>query len=169
MDFVIPEKHLPDSLSRLCWRDLNAVAEYHTAMARELRRRAVRLQKLQAMQDACATKVDDLADSYKTVLAYIAKGYNSAESAIAAAARDLGLPEHTVAGWWKIFCKDRDTQRRDERNRAILRLVQMGLTNEDIAQRFGMHENTVSRAISRSLCGKFPAGKRNALKKAPVL
>ncbi len=167
MMFTTPEKQLPETFHRLCWRDLRAVADYHDAMARELRRRADRLQKIDAMQADCAAQVDQLADSYKTVLAYIAKGYNSADSAIAAAARDLGLPEHTVAGWWRVFIQNRDRRHREERNSAILKLVQLGMTNEDIAQRFGVHENTVSRAISDSLSGPLPPTYRRSLKKPP--
>ncbi len=167
MQFTTPETSMPKTFQRLCWRDLNAVADYHDAMARELRRRAERLQKIDAMQAACVTKVDQLADSYKTVLAYIAQGYNSAESAIEAAARDLGLPPATVAGWWKTFTRNRDRAQRDERDGAILKLVQLGMTNEDIARRFGVHENTVSRAISRSLSGPLPPTYRRTTKKPP--
>jgi DNA-binding NarL/FixJ family response regulator len=100
----------------------------------------------------------------KAVLQHLPKA-NSIDSAIAAAARDLNLPDFTVASWWKYFLRTQDKNTRAERDRAMLELVKAGWSNGDIAQRFGVSKNTVSRAISGYLHGGLRPCDRMRLRK----
>lgn len=165
MDYVAPEQDFPAELHRLSPIELRAVAEYHARVAHNLQQRAKRLQAIESMEATAKARTDSLEASYRVVLDYLACGYNSAESAICAAARDLELPEHTVAGWWRIFCRKRDQTARDERDALIIRLVQMGFKNYEIAARLEVHTNTVSRAVSKHLHGYLRPVDRARLRK----
>jgi ATP/maltotriose-dependent transcriptional regulator MalT len=164
MDYHEPEKGTPPELSSLHWRDLKSLAQYHERMAENLHKRAQRLRGLEMMEQECALRVDRMADSYKAVLQHLPKA-NSIDSAIAAAARDLNLPDFTVASWWKYFLRTQDKNTRAERDRAMLELVKAGWSNGDIAQRFGVSKNTVSRAISGYLHGGLRPCDRMRLRK----
>lgn len=135
-------------------------------MAQAARARAKTARENAEREEAARQRVDYMADSYKTVLEYLSKGYNSTESAIAAAARDLELPEFTVLGWWKNWVKRRDAAARAERNRVIIDLVKLGVTNQQIAARLGIHPNTVTRAINGYLFAGFrPCDRARLLKR----
>lgn len=135
-------------------------------MAQAARARAKIARENDEREAAARQRVDYMADSYKTVLEYLSKGYNSTDSAIAAAARDLALPEFTVAGWWKNWVKRRDAAARAERDRVIVDLVKLGVSNKDIGARLGVHPNTVTRAINGYLFKGFrPSDRARLLKR----
>jgi DNA-binding NarL/FixJ family response regulator len=173
MEYHAPEGYIPPEMVNLSWIDLQSLVRFHTRMAETLQKRAQRLRGLDLMEKASKQKVDDLADSYKAVMAYLDKGYNSIDSAVAAAARDLQLQEHTVMGWWKVFTRNRDRAARAERDEFILRLVKAGYHNYEIAARLCVNANTVSRAIGAHLhgsmrpCDRARLGKRHKAKNPP--
>lgn len=134
--------------TNLPWQSLELMANWHEKMAKSCRSRSQVLQKLEIAQKICADRVEYMSESYKVVLHYLGKGYNSTDSAIAAAARDLQLTEDCVSGWYKLWIKKNDAASKAERNRAIIDLVKLGVTNKDIAARLGIHANTVTRAIN---------------------
>ncbi len=148
MKYNEPEKEFPHELTSLSWMDLNALAKYHSRVAESLHLRSERLRGISHMEATAKARADSLEASYKVVLEFLEKGYNSVESAVSAAARTLSMPEPTVMAWWKIFCARRDKAAREERDRVIIRFVQIGYKNYEIAARLGVHVNTVSRAIS---------------------
>jgi DNA-binding NarL/FixJ family response regulator len=165
MEYHEPETYCPGELSGLSWADLQSLAKYYTRVAESLQQRAQRLRGIELMEKQSKDRVDGLEASYKVVLAYLDKGYNSIDSAIAAAARDLHLQEHTVMGWWKIFVKTRDRAAREERNAFILRRIKAGYNNYEIAACLHVHTNTVSRAVGEYLHGSMRPCDRARLRK----
>lgn len=146
---------IPREFLSLSWQNLEQIATYHERIANAARHRAKFAKEKAAREAQSAARVEYMADSYKKVLEYLSKGYNSTESAIAAAARDLNLPDFTVAGWWKHYINRRDSAARQERDRVIIDLVRLGVTNKDIAARLGIGKNTVTRAINGYLFKGF--------------
>lgn len=146
---------IPREFLELSWQSLEHIAKWHERMAQAARARAKTARENAEREEAARQRVEYMADSYKTVLEYLSKGYNSTESAIAAAARDLELPEFTVLGWWKNWVKRRDAAARAERDRVIVDLVKLGVTNQNIAARLDIHPNTVTRAINGYLFAGF--------------
>lgn len=165
MEYHAPEQNFPAEISSLTWPALQDLARYHTNLAESLQKRAARLRGIALMEDAAKQMVEELSLSYRPVMAYLDKGYNSLESAVAAAARDLSLPEETIMGWWKIFIRNRDRAQRTLRDEFIIRQVQAGYKNSEIAARMDVHENTVSRAISGHLHGGMRPCDRARLRK----
>lgn len=165
MKYTEPERDFPHDLSRLSWADLHHLAKFHSRLAETCLKRAQRLREIDLMQQSTKERVNGLEASYKVVLAYLDKGYNSIESAVAAAARQLDLHEETVMGWWKIFVRNRDRAAREERDRAVVGLVNIGLNNYEIAARFGISENTISRIITGYLHGALRPCDRARLRK----
>lgn len=48
----------------------------------------------------------------------------------------------------KLDANERGNASRNRRNREMARLTRQGLTNIEIAKRYGVHRNTVQRAIA---------------------
>jgi len=165
MEYHAPESYCPPEINGMGWKDLQSLAKYYTRVAGSLEKRAQRLRGIALMEKASHDRVEELADSYKAVMAYLDKGYNSIDSAVAAAARDLKLQEHTVLGWWKIFVRNRDRAARAERDEFILRRVKAGYSNIEIAACLHVNVNTVSRAIGAYLHGSMRPCDRARLRK----
>lgn len=142
---------IPSEFINIPWESLERIANWHEKMAKICRARSQKMQKIELSEKICQERVDYMADSYKLVLHYLSRGYNSTESAISAAARDLDLTEDCVLGWWKNWKKNSDQATRTERNRVVVDLVRLGITNKDIAKRLEIHPNTVTRAINEHL------------------
>lgn len=141
------------------------MANFHLSLAGNLQARAKQLRGLEQMRERTQARVDYLEASALVVLEYLAKGYNSPESAIEAAARELDLKPDAVAGWYRLWLKKRDAVERDKRDAIIMRLVHTGLTNYEISRRIGIHTNTISRAITRHLHGDLRPVDRARLRK----
>lgn len=165
MKYYEPEKSFPEGLHKLSWRDLRDLSKHHTRMAESFQKRSQRLRGIELVNKQAKDRVDELADSYKVVLQYIAKGYNSADSAIAAASRELKLHEDTVRGWWKIFTRNRDQAARDAREKAIISMMNAGIKNTEISARLSIHVNTVSRTITKHLQAALTPRDRARLRK----
>jgi len=158
-------KGIPPEFSKLTWRELETISKYYNRLAVNLKKRAKYNKALQNMNKEALERVDILADSYKSVLNYLDQGSPSLEKSIADTAKDMKVEYECILAWWKIFIKNKEQKAREERNKVIINLVKMGLTNEVISRRFRIHKNTVSRAITESLHGSLRPVDRARLRK----
>ncbi len=163
MHFHSSDIGLPPEVTGFHWTDLERLAKYHRRMAENFQKRAARMHGLEMMQEQAGARADALAESYTAVLGYLKE--KPLDDAIAAAAAFLNAPEMTIRAWWNIFLRHRDAGARARRNAAILQFGQAGLTNGEIAGRFGVSCNTVSRIVSAQLCGEMRPADRLRLRK----
>lgn len=145
---------LPSELLALDFESLEQLALFHEQMMALCRARAAHLMTIKKREAWADARAEYLAQAPLLVFELLRKGYNSEESAICAAARQMKLPEFSVAAQLRQFRKESAREYRATRDSVILHLVRLGVRNDEIARRLKCHRNTVSKTIRRLL---FPA------------
>ena len=138
-----------DTLRRLPPDALEALAEAHEEMAREIRSAADRRRGEITKERNAERRVDSLLTLAELVEARAQSV--SLERAIEMVAAETGCPAETVAHYVARREKELKTAKRKARDIEILRLASRGWSNAEISDRVGLAPGSISRIVQRSL------------------
>ena len=142
--------------------DLGAAIRYLKSLIATLEHRRERIRT-----EDRARHLDRLArDLPANVARAIADGMDPT-AAVAAVARNTGMPPATVTYWWTRSEKERAARERAARDIEIVRLARRGWSNAGIADRFGISPRTVSGIVRKAIDGRHGHPEMAQARKVP--
>ncbi len=158
-----PAQLLPAAIGECSLSSLEALADYHEAVARQFRAAAQRQRKTTGMRRQTSTRVATL-QTIPALYAGYAKAM-SADAALRATMQSLGVPEETVHAWLKRERQESKAKRRHSNKAQAVEMMRAGQSNAAIARALGIGERAalpVANSPSSS-SGSMPSVARNFL------
>ena len=137
-----------DMILSLDYKGLYGLAEFLERQAEICRGRAHKLEQRTVNDRHFERQLDFYKRLPRIVCKYLRHG-QSLPDAKGLAARDADVPFGTVEKYWDDFIATKDKKSMSQRNQLLIDLAAIGFTNAQMAERVGLHANSVSRIISQ--------------------
>lgn len=154
-------EHLDNNFHCLDFKQLHAVANYHEKIAAMMRYKAEQIKEKRLNSAIGDVRLKFFNENLPGLIARQLRSGMSLNEALQEAAFSSGCPVATAKKYWLKSMRDKSKSAVKARNRLIMDMHLIGITNASIADRVDMHPVSVSRLINQ-------IKKKEARKEFPV-